>query len=243
MTADAADLPMPTGAPPPQPHRPQPHRPQPHRARVLRTALPHLAATMPWGTLLGGCAIGVAISVVDYRFAGTASDAVGVTTVVRAAFVPLVLVAAFLAADPHRPLVATLPAPAWLTTATHTALALPVLAGTAALQLRLAIAELATGQRYSPVPAHLPWPALAAELGVAVAIALAVASIVARTRWHELGGAIAAPVALAVIVAGHAVTPAAVTAVTWRVLLVGAVALAIAAWAQRDPWRRWRVGK
>ena len=39
-------------------------------ARVLRAALPHLAATMPWGTLLGGCAIGLAISVVGYRFAG-----------------------------------------------------------------------------------------------------------------------------------------------------------------------------
>ena len=43
------------------------------RARVLRAALPHLAATMPTGTLLGGCAIGLAISVVGYRFAGPAS--------------------------------------------------------------------------------------------------------------------------------------------------------------------------
>jgi hypothetical protein len=204
------------------------------RARVLRAALPHLAATMPTGTLLGGCAIGLAISVVGYRFAGPASDSAGVTAVVRAAFAPLVLAAAFLAADPHRPLVAALPAPAWLTAATHTALALPILAVTAALQLRLAAAGLAAGQRYTLVPAHLAWPALSWELAAAVAIAVAIASIVARTRWHELGGAIAAPVALAVIAA----TQDTWADVTWRILLVGALAVATAAWAQRDPWLR-----
>ena len=202
--------------------------------RVVRAALPHLAATMPWGTLLGGCAIGLAASAVAYRFAGPAPDPAGVTAVLRAAFVPLALVAAFLAADPHRALVAALPAPAWLTAATHTALALPVLAGTAALQLRLAAAELAIGQRYTSVPAHLPWPALLAELGAATAIALATASVVARTRWHELGGAIAAPVSLALIAAMHV----AFADVTWRLLLVGALAVATAAWAQRDPWLR-----
>jgi len=207
------------------------------RAGVLRAALPHLAATMPTGTLLGGCAIGLAISVVGYRLAGPGSDSVGVTTLVRAAFVPLVLVAAFLAADPHRRLVAALPAPAWLTAVTHTALALPVLAGTAALQLRLAAAELAAAQRYTRVPAHLPWPALSGELAAAAAIALATASIVARTRWHELGGAIAAPVSLAVIAA----TQAAWADVSWRLLLVGALAVATAAWAQRDPWLRLRT--
>ena len=211
-----------------------PIKPRVPRARVLWAALPHLAATMPWGTLLGGCAIGLAASVVGYRFAGPASDSAGVTAVVRAAFAPLVLVAAFLAADPHRRLVAALPAPAWLTAATHTTLALPVLAGTAALQLRLAAAELAAGQPYPPVPAHLPWPALSLELGAAAAIALATASVVARTRWHELGGAIAAPVSLAVIAATQAVW----ADVTWRLLLVGALAIAIAAWAQRDPWLR-----
>jgi hypothetical protein len=222
MTADAGSAgsaPMTAGAP---------------LARILRTALPHLAATMPWGTLLGGCVIGLAISVVGYRFAGPASDSAGVTAVVRAAFVPLVLVAAFLAADPHRPLVAALPAPAWLTAATHTALALPVLAGTAALQLHLAAAELAAGRRYTGVPAHLPRSLLSAELAAAVAIALAAASVVARTRWHELGGAIAAPVSLAVIAA----TQAAWAGVTWRGLLVGALAVVAAAWAQRDPWLR-----
>jgi hypothetical protein len=207
------------------------------RARVLRSALPHLAATMPWGTLLGGCAIGLAASVVAYRFAGPASDSAGVTAALRAAFVPLALVTGFLAADPHRHLVAALPAPAWLTAATHTALALPVLAGAAALQLRLAAAELATGQRYTNVPAHLPWPALSAELAAAAAIALATASVVARTRWHELGGAIAAPVSLAVIATTHA----ALAGFTWRLLLVGALAVATAAWAQRDPWLRLRT--
>jgi hypothetical protein len=206
------------------------------RARVLRAALPHLAATMPWGTVLAGCAIGLAISVVGYRFAGPASDSAGVTAVVRAAFVPLVLVAAFLGVDPYRRLVAALPAPAWLTAATHTALALPILAVTAVLQLHVAAAELAAGQRYDHVPAHLAWPALSWELGAAAAIALAIASIVARTRWHELGGAIAAPVSLAVIAA----TQATWADVTWRILLVGALAVTTAAWAQRDPWLRLR---
>ena len=207
------------------------------RARVLRAALPHLAATMPWGTLLGGCAIGLAISLVAYRLAGPAADTAGVTAVLRAAFIPLVLVAAFLAADPHRGLVAALPAPAWLTAATHTALALPVLVVTAAFQLHLAAAELAAAERHTLVPAHLPWRALSGELAVAAAIALATASVVARTRWHELGGAIAAPVSLAVIVA----TQGAWADVTWRRLLVGALAVATAAWAQRDPWLRWRT--
>ena len=220
MTADAGSVPMTVRA----------------RERVLRAALPHLVATMPWGTLLGGCVIGLAVSALGYRLAGPASDSAGVTTVVRAAFVPLVLAAAFLAADPHRDLVAALPAPAWLTAATHTALALPVLTGTAALQLRLAAAELAAGQRYTGMPAHLPWLMLLAELAAAAAIALAAASVVARTRWHELGGAVAAPVALAVI----AVTQAIWADVTGRILLVGALAVATAAWAQRDPWLRLR---
>jgi hypothetical protein len=218
MTADAGSAPMTVRA----------------RARVLRAALPHLVATMPWGTLLGGCVIGLAASAAGYRLAGPASDSAGVTAVVRAAFVPLVVVAAFLAADPHRPLVAALPAPAWLTPATHTALALPVLTGTAALQLRLAAAELAAGQRYTGVPAQLPRLMLSAELAAAAAIALAAASVVARTRWHELGGAIAAPVSLAIIAA----TQATWADVTWRILLVGALAVATAAWAQRDPWLR-----
>ena len=204
------------------------------RPGVLRAALPHLAATMPTGTLLGGCAIGLAISVVGYRLAGPASDSAGVTALVRAAFAPLVLAAAFLAADPHRHLVAALPAPAWLTAATHTALALPILAATAALQLRLAAAGLAVGQRYTLVPGHLAWPELSGELAAAVAIAVAIASVVARTRWHELGGAIAAPVSLVVIAASQATW----ADVTWRIMLVAALAVATGAWAQRDPWLR-----
>ena len=105
------------------------------------------------------------------------------------------------------------------------------------MQLRLAAAELAAGQRYTPVPAHLPWPALSLELAAAAAIALATASVVARTRWQELGGAIAAPVSLAVIAA----TQAAWADVIWRLLLVGALAVATAVWAQRDPWLRSRT--
>ena len=110
----------------------------------------------------------------------------------------------------------------------------PYLAATAALQLRLAAAGLAVGRRYTLVPAHLAWPELSGELAAAVAVAVAIASVVARTRWHELGGAIAAPVSLVVTAA----TQATWANVTWRIMLVGALAVATAAWAQRDPWLR-----
>jgi hypothetical protein len=69
-------------------------------------------------------------------------------------------------------------------------------------------------------------------------MAVAIASVVARTRWHELGGAIAAPVSLAVIAA----TQATWADVTGRILLVGALAVGTAAWAQPDPWLRLHPG-
>ncbi len=67
-----------------------------------------------------------------------------------------------------------------------------MVAATTGLQLLLAAAGL------GPASA-LPWPALTSELAAWLAIAVAAGAAVARTRWTDLGGAIAPAATLGLI--------------------------------------------
>jgi hypothetical protein len=177
--------------------------------------------------------------------------------------------------DPVRPLAASLLVRAWLTAAVRLGLALPVLAATCRAQLWLAAVAAAAsapaglggtgvpgpgvpapglpGGGVSPAP--LPWPGLAAEFAAGCAIALA-AALVARGRWQDLDGAVAAPAALAVI-AAVAVLPlhllptamAGLTAAQRQAWImagvrwtgVAAAAAGVGSWGRRDQWDRLRI--
>jgi hypothetical protein len=232
-------------------------RPRPQRARAAAALAGHVAATMPWVPLLAGCCAGTGLTAALALLAGSLQQPLALGIFIRAAFVPVLAAAAFLPADPVRQLTGALPARAWLTPAMRLALALPVLAGTCWAELRLAGLAFAADLRVAGVhPQPLPAAGLAAELAGCCAIALAVAALVARGRWHDLGGALAAPAAVAVLAALALLPvhllPAGMVGLTrhqqhawagaargW--LAVTVIAFAVACWAARDPWRRWRL--
>jgi hypothetical protein len=216
-----------------------------------------VARTMPWGPLLAGCAAGICVGLAMALFRGPTLSPPGIVLGVRASFVPVMTGLAFLLHDPHRQLTAALPVRAWLASAVRVALALPVLGATAGAEFVLAARALAADPRGPGAgPAALPWTALAAELAAWCLLALAAAALMARTRWHDVGGVVAALGALATLavlaLAPLHLLPTAFTDMTaaerqawtlaWRLwLAVALLAAALAAWASRDPWLRTRV--
>jgi hypothetical protein len=216
----------------------------------------HVALTMPWGPLVVGCLAGIGVMIALRIAAGRIETVSALASGIRASFVPVMAGVAFLLPDAQRQLIATLPARPWLTPALRIALALPVLGLTGAIEAQLGASALAADVRLSgSAPAPLPWLALTGELTAWCALALALAAGVARTRWHDVAGLIAAFLAMAVIGA-LALTPwhllpATIANMTgpeqaqwtaaWRAWCAAAlVAAACAAWAAGDPWRRLR---
>lgn len=211
----------------------------------------HLLVTMPWGPVLAACLTGIGVSLAGYRLAARSQLPGEILMLQRLAFAPVVAAVAVLVQDEHRPLVTALPAPAWLTTAARVLIALPVLVLTGWTQLAITAAELGAGLRSASVPGSaLLWPELAAELAAWSAIALAAAAIIARTRWSDIGSAIAVPAALAIVgmlalPAWHllptALSPARQPAWAdaeraWGVAAL--LAVATVCWASCDPWLR-----
>jgi hypothetical protein len=223
---------------------------------LLALARP-VARIMPWGALLAGCGVAVCVGLAMALFRGPLQSPPGVLLGLRASFVPVMTGLAFLLHDPHRQLTAALPVRAWLTPAVRVALALPALCATACAEFVLAARALAADpSRPGAGPAALPWTPLAAELAAWCLLALAAAALTARTRWHDVGGVVAALGALATLavlaLAPLHLLPTAFTGMTaaerqawtlaWRLWLVVAVlAAALAAWASRDPWLRTRL--
>lgn len=217
----------------------------------------HVAGTMPWGPLLAGCGTGICVSLAAALSRGATQQPPQIVLGVRASFVPVMVGLAFLLHDPHRQLTAALPARAWLTSAVRVALALPVVAVTCSAELYVAAQALAANLRAAGAGSvALPWTALAAEFAAWCLLALAAGAVVARTRWHDLGGVVAAPCAIAALaILGLAplhLLPTAFTDMTaaerhawtlaWRLWAgFSLAAIAAAAWASRDPWLRARV--
>jgi hypothetical protein len=209
-------------------------------------ALPLLARpvtqTMPWATLLAGCLAGTAYLAIMARLAGT-SQPLGQGNL-RLAFLPAIAALAFVPRAPFRPLTQTTPVPAWTTPAGHVLLAAPILGLTCWAQLRI-IASTIPPHLLARPPAVYP---LIAQLTGWCAIAVATAASVDRSRYADLGGAVAAPISFtAIALAWYApiisgfltqppATPRAVT-ITWYAVAAAASALACA--AMQDQWQRY----
>ncbi len=213
----------------------------------------HVVRSMPWVTLLTGCMAGLAFLALLAHVAGTSHRPLDQGTV-RIAFLPAVAVLAFLLRAPFRPLTQATPVPAWVTPTGHLLLAAPVLVVTGWAQLRIMIHTVPS--RIIPphtIPPHAlgdppaVYP-LIAQLAGWCAVAIAVAACVDRSRYADLGGAVAAPVSfVAIALAWYLPTsarllvdpPATAHGVTVAWYAVVTAALALTGAAMRDQWHRY----
>ena len=234
-----------TGGAPPAPGRPLRPAQRP-RLSWLR-ALPLLAGpvtrTMPWVTLTTGCLAGTVYLAVLAHVASTSHSPLGQGTV-RLAFLPAVAALAFVPRAPFRPLTQTTPVPRWVAPAGYLLLAAPILAVTCWAQLRI-IAHAIPAHPLGRPPAVYP---LTAQLTGWCVVTVAAAACADRSRYADLGGAIAAPVSFAAIalawyapithkfLAEPPATPHGVT-IAWYAIATAALALTCA--AMRDQWHRY----
>jgi hypothetical protein len=225
----------------------QPVRPALRSRLSWLRALPLLARpitqTMPWVTLLAGCLVGTVFLAVLAHVAQTSGWPLGQGTV-RLAFLPAVAALAFVPRAPFRPLTQTTPVPAWVAPAGHLLLAAPILAVTCWAQLRIMVQTIPPHTLGHPPAVYL----LIAQLTGWCAVTVAAASCVDRSRYADLGGAIAAPVSFAAIafawyapftsrfMAEPPATPHGVT-IAWYA--VASAALALTCVAMRDQWHRY----
>jgi hypothetical protein len=207
----------------------------------------HITATMPWITLLTGCLAGTICLGFLAHVGGTSHGPLSQDTV-RLAFLPAIAALAFLLRTPFRPLTQATPVPVWVAPAGHLLLAAPVLAVTCWTQL-LIMARTIPPHTIGRPPAVYP---VVAQLAGWCAITIAGAACVDRSRYADLGGAIAAPVSFAVIalawyapvtsriLSGPPATANGVTT-TWYATAwyaIAAAALALTCAAMRDRWHR-----
>jgi hypothetical protein len=199
----------------------------------------HLVLSVPWATLLAGCATGTGLLAVLGVTSRTPLD----QGTVRLTFLPAVAAMAFVPRSPSPALAGTAPLPAWVIPAAQTLLAVPVLAITCWAQLMIMTTTVPAGAGH---PAAI-YPLIAQFTGWC-AIGVAVATACDRSRYYDLGGAIAAPLALAAIALAW-VTPglkdvfslppatAQTATIAWYILATSALALAVV--AMRDRWHRY----
>ncbi|MGH3201001.1 MAG: hypothetical protein ACRDOA_02770 [Streptosporangiaceae bacterium] len=213
-----------------------------HQLSPLPPLARHISATMPWITLLTGCLAGTIFLAALAHVAGSSHGPLNQGTV-RLAFLPAIAALAFLLRTPFRPLTQTTPVPVWVAPAGHLLLAAPVLAVTCWAQLRI-MAHTVPPHTVGHPPAV--YPAIAQFAGWC-AITVAAAACVDRSRYAELGGAIAAPVSFAVIalawyspVTSRILTgpPATALGVTTAWYAIAAAALALTCAGMRDRWHR-----
>ena len=210
-------------------------------------ALPLLARpitrTMPWGTLIAGCLAGTAVLAVVAHFAGSAHWQLS-QAAVRYAFLPAVAALAYVPRAPFRPLTQATTVPSWVGPAGQVLLAGPLLAATCWAQLSIMAHTIPP---HTPGYAPAVYPLIAQLTGWCL-LAVAAAACVDRSRYADLGGAVAAPVSLAAIaLAWYAPVshrflvepPAAAHGVTiaWHAIATAALALTCA--AMRDQWPRY----
>jgi len=224
-----------------QPVRPA-LRSRPSWLRVLPLLARPLTQTMPWITLLAGCLAGVGYLAI---LAIVNSDSQPLDQGnVHLAFLPVVAALAFVPHAAFRPLTQATPVPAWLAPAGQLLLAAPVVAVTCWGQLLIIAHTLPPGFIGHP-PAVYP---VIAQLAGWSAVTVAAAAWVGRSRYTDLGGAVAAPVGFAVIalawyapitgkyLADPPATPHGVT-ITWYAIAAAATVLTCV--AMRDQWHRY----
>jgi hypothetical protein len=162
--------------------------------RALPAVFQYATMTTPWATLLAGCLIGTGILWLLRYIADTSRSSVDQNTM-RFTVLPAVAGLAFVPRAAFRPLVDATPVPAWLAPVAQTALALPALVLTCWLQLLLIHPNGPPGPIAHP-PAIYP---LLAQLTGWCALTLAIAVCTERSKYADLGGAVAAPAGLTLI--------------------------------------------
>jgi hypothetical protein len=219
---------------------------RPSRLSWLRT-VPMLAwpatRTMPWATLIVGCLAGTIFLAILARVADTAHWSLDQSDV-RLAFLPAVAALAFVVPAPFRPLTQATAVPVWVGQAAQLLLAAPVLAVTCWAQLRIVAETIPAGAARD----HLVGYALIAQLVGWCLVTVAAAACVDRSRYADLGGAIAVPVSLAAIgiawytpvsarlLVGSPATAHRVTVAWYAVASAGFV---LTCMAMRDHWHRY----
>ena len=215
-----------------------------HRVLPLLTA--YLIRTMPWVTLITGCLASLAIFTILVRVAAHDHAAFWLDQgTVRLSLLPAAAALAFVPYIPFRPLTLATPVPAWLTPAGHLLLAAPFLALTFWAQLRIMAPAIPP---HAPRDPQEPLYALIAQLIGWSAIVAAAAAGTARTRFADLGGAIAAsssfagialawytPLSAKLLVKPPA-SPHSVT-IGWYAITAAALILTFA--TMRDHWHRY----
>jgi hypothetical protein len=212
------------------------------RLRVLPLLAGHVTRTMPWAALICGCAAGTLLLAALAYFAEKSHYSLSQTNV-RFCFLPAVVAVAFVLRTPVRSVAQAAPAPAWLSSAGHIMLSVPVLAATCWAQLGVMSHTIPRGAGGH----HAVYPLLAQLTGWC-ALSVAAAACADRTRYADLGGAVGTPIALAAIavfafvpaarriLADPPATPGAAT-LAWYLLT--AAALAVTAAALSDRWHRY----
>lgn len=213
----------------------------PRWPRALPALARHVAGSMPWGPLLGGALTGLVLLAILAYVADRSHSPLDQAQV-RITFLPALAGLAFVVRAPVRPLALAAPVPAWVTPAGQLLLAIPVLAATAGIELGLMAHTSPPDQELTAV-----YPLLA-QLAGWVALVVAAAACCDRSRYADLGGAVAGPAGLAVIAAAWftpgvsrllVTPPASPDAATVAWYLVTAAGLAVTAAALRDPWHRY----
>jgi hypothetical protein len=216
------------------------------RLRALPLLARYITRTMPWPTLLTGCLTSLAIFTVLVRVAHHDQATFWLDQgTIRLSLLPAMAALAFVPYLPFRPLTQATPGPAWVTPAGHLLLAAPVLALTYWAQQRIMATAVQPHLIQDP---HEPTYALIAQLVGWFAVTVAVAACIARSRFAELGGAVAAPVAFSIIAfawylpvtAKFLVHPPAIAhsvAIGWY--SIAAAALVLTCLAMRDHWHRY----
>jgi hypothetical protein len=212
-------------------------------------ALP-IARTMPWVPLIIGCLAGAGYLAVMAHVADASHWLLG-PVYAHEAFIPAVAGLAFVVRAPFRPLTQVTPVPGWIAPVGHLLLAAPILAATCWAQLRIeahnaAAPSVATLTAGSP-PTVYP---LIAQLTAWCAVAVAAAACVDRSRYADLGGAMAVPVTAVTIALAwfvpvtHKVLaepPATARGVTAAWYVIAAAALALTCAEVRDGWHRYKL--
>jgi hypothetical protein len=211
------------------------------RLRVLPLLARHVTRTMPWASLIAGCSAGTLLLAAMAYFADKSHYSLSQTNV-RFCFLPAVAAVTFVVRAPWRSLAETAPVPAWWSSGGHILLAIPVLAATCWAEL-----GVMSHTMQGDVGGQALYP-LFAQLTGWFAVSVAVAACTDRTRYADLGGAVATPIALAAIavcafvpaarriLADPPATPGAAT-VAWYLVAVAALALTAAALCDR--WHRY----
>ena len=215
--------------------------------RSWRRALPPLARpiirTMPWTTLIAGCLAGTAFLAFQAHVARTSGWQLNQGNV-RLALLFAVAALAFVPRAAFRPLTQATPIPAWVAPAGHLLLAAPILAVTCWAQLRI-MASSVPPHHLGHAPAV--YPLIAAFTGWC-AVTVAAAACVDRSRYADLGGAIAVPVSFGAIAVAWNVPasasvltdpPATAHGVTIAWYVIASAALALTCLAMRDRWHRY----